>query len=570
MKLATRTAALCLSAALLLQPAVLAAGDTAAAPLSPAQKQEDLDFLYDTLKLSHPDLFANTPESGFLTQKAAIEASLESAGDLDFALELQSLVALVGDSHTTTQYSRVDGFRFFPFSVMWFEGVWRLAAVDAAYGDTVGQVVTAVGGVEMDEITRRMAGFVSADNPIKLRRQVGQLLYVADILEYLEILQPGGDLTLNLQDETGAAHTITLAPLTADEMRDYSTASVNALRVGRPATAYDRSKYYFSLPLDEHTYYIQYDRCQEDPELPMEDFAAQVDADLKAGGYTQVLLDLRNNGGGSDGVIHPLLAVLAPSVRDGSIRLWGLIGEITYSSAIINAVMVTDMGGYLAGSPTSGSVDHFGSVNGFALPNSGLEVRHSTKWIDLSTLLETAIPYDVEPLTPDIAIEPTWADYLAGKDTEVEYLLAHGPDFQPTDHSADILTRGYFLTQLYDAAKAAGKDVSAPERSFRDLIPFAYYAPAAYWAVEHGIALGNGQGGFEPARPITSAEAAVMLTRFADHMDIQLSQSGTVSPEAPDWARDALGRCGGLGLPSDPAAVMDRAQGEALVTALTA
>lgn len=567
MKFAMRTAALSLSALLLLYSAG-ATGAAAETPLSTAQKQEDLNYLYDTLKESHPNLFANSPESDFLARKTEIEASLDDASDLDFALELQSLAALAGDSHTTTQYSKADGYRFFPFSVLWFDGAWRLASVDAAHGDAIGQTVTAVEGLGLDEITRRIAGFASADNPVKLRRQVGQLLYVADILEFLDILQPGADLTLTLQDGSGATQTITLAPLTAAQLREYPSASVRDLQEGQPATAFDRSKYYFSRPLDANTYYIQYNVCQADPELPMADFAAQVAADLEAGGYTQVLLDMRNNGGGSDGVIHPLLNTLAPAVRDGSLRLWAVIGEITYSSAVINAVMVTEMGGYLAGTPTSGSVDHFGSVDGFSLPNSGLGVRYSTKWIDLSTLFEAGLPYDVESLQPDLLIEPTWEDYLAGKDTEVKYLLAHGADYQSTDPGGAPLTRGRFLTQLYEAARAAGKDVSAPESSFRDLIPFAYYAPAAYWAVDSGIVLGDGQGSLSPARPMTRAEAAVLLVRFADYLELSLPQKGAAVEHAPAWAADALERCAGLGLTGDPSGTLSRAQGLALLEAL--
>mgnify|MGYP002241565976 CR=1 FL=1 len=53
----------------------------------------------------------------------------------------------------------------------------------------------------------------------------------------------------------------------------------------------------------------------------MEDFAAQVQADLEAGGYSRVLVDLRNNGGGSDGVIWPLLSVLRQEMMMGP-RWW--------------------------------------------------------------------------------------------------------------------------------------------------------------------------------------------------------------------------------------------------------
>ena len=55
-----QAAGLCL-AALLVVPAL------AAEPLSAGQRQEDLDFLYETVLVEHhPDAFANTPKAEFL------------------------------------------------------------------------------------------------------------------------------------------------------------------------------------------------------------------------------------------------------------------------------------------------------------------------------------------------------------------------------------------------------------------------------------------------------------------------------------------------------------------------
>lgn len=572
MDLTRRAAALALSALLLL-PSALAAEESTSAPLTPAQKQEDLDVLYDTLKDRHPGLFANTPEADFLTKKAALEATLAETGDLEFTFALQSLVALAGDSHTTAALGQTEDMHFYPFALKWFDGAWVLTTAPSEDAELLGHSVTAMNSHSMEDVLSAFSTFISADNDVKLRRQARQMLYVREILDYLGLSSPDGLLTLTM--DTG--DTLALTPLSTADMDAFSFSYLSDRRTGTPDTAYNKKSYYFSLPLDEGTYYIQYNRCQEDPEKPMEDFAAQVAADLAAGSYTQVLLDLRNNGGGSDGVIRPLLDLLAPGVRDGSLRLYGLIGETTFSSAIINAVMIQEMGGILAGTPTSGSVDHFGAVNSFTLPNSGLRINHSTKWIDLGTLLEAGQRYGVEPLQPDVAVEPTLPDYLAGRDTEVEYLLAHGTEFTPPDRGGDPLTRGYFLSLLYEAAQAAGKDVSAPENEFYDVIPFSYYAPAADWAHQAGIAAGNGEGGLEPARPITRAEAAVMLSRFADYLDRSpAAQTEAFSDEdlIPVWAREAARQAGALGLldaksgafrPND---TMTRSDGSALVDAL--
>ena len=123
-------------------------------------------------------------------------------------------------------------------------------------------------------------------------------------------------------------------------------------------------------------------------------------------------------------MIWPLLAVLRQEMDDGT-QLVGLIGETTFSSAVINAVELQEMGAVLVGEPASGSVDHFGSVGSFALPNSGVQVGVSTKYIDLGTLLDADAGRGVESLEPDVTVPQTMADTLAGRDTAVEWLLDH-------------------------------------------------------------------------------------------------------------------------------------------------
>ena len=89
-----------ISAALILSmtvPAWAAPGEQ----LTVQQRREDLNVLYENLKKGHPNLFANTPEEEFLARKGEIEAGLDAASDQEFFLDLMSLTALAGDSHTS-------------------------------------------------------------------------------------------------------------------------------------------------------------------------------------------------------------------------------------------------------------------------------------------------------------------------------------------------------------------------------------------------------------------------------------------------------------------------------------
>ena len=564
-----RTGGLALSAAL----ALGACAQAAEPALSPADaRQQDLDVLYRSLVQYHPDLFANTPEADFLARKAEIEARLAGESDVDFSLDLQSLAALAGDSHTQVSLNAVaDQVRFYPMVLTWYDGHWYLTTAEQAHGDLLGSEVTAVNGHSMEAVLESFSALLSADNPVKLRRQYRQSCNVADLYEYVGLVPEGGDLELTL----AGGPVLAVEPVDAAALGSVSLARLSDQITVSPATAATED-FYWSAPLNDVTYYIQYNTCREDPELPMETFTAQVMADLEQGSYSVLLLDLRNNGGGSDGVIIPLLMELAPLVRRGELELWGLVGEATFSSASINALEIREMGGGLAGEPTSGSVDHFGSTGSFTLPNTGVRVSRSTKFIDTGTLLECAAGLGVEPIQPDVTVYQTLEDYLAGQDTLVDALCARTEPFQPQERPDAPLSRGRLTELLRQAAEQAGLDTQAPMQSLSDLLPCAWYAPGVCWALSSGVASGTGEAMFHASRPVTRQEGAAMVWQTARLLGMspsgtaELTDAGSIASWALDAAQWAVS-AGGLDTQNGafhPQDTLTRAEGEALLSLL--
>lgn len=547
---------------------------TFAAPAAEEQagRQEDLELLYQTIRDRHPGPFTNTPEQEFLARIAQIEARIDTEDSMSFGLDLQSLAALIGDSHTTTNLNSIlSSGHMFPVSVKWMDGDWVLYQVDASHQGALGQQVTSVNGFSMDQVQEKMAPLISADNEIKLRRQLSQVFGHQEIMVYCGLLKPEEDLTLTLENGTS----ITLSPLSMQDQSGWP--EINGLsqqRQGSAPTDYQKGTYYFSLPLDSRTYYIQYNQCMEDPELPMETFTAQVMADLEQGSYSVLLLDLRNNGGGSDGVIWPLLQVLRRAMDRGMEGV-GLIGETTFSSAIINAVELQEMGMALVGEPASGSVDHFGSVRSTQLPNSGLRLGVSSKYIDLGELLDADAGRGVEPLEPDVTAAQTMADTLAGRDYAVEWLLSHPQRLEPQAYPEAPLTRGRLAALLWQAAGSP----AAEGTGFSDVLGIEWFLPALRWARESGAASGTGAGAFEAARPVTRQEAAVLLLRTAELLGLGPGQTGTPPEDEAQiepWALEAVRWVCSTGLMETetgrfrPEEGLTRQEGEAAVERLAA
>lgn len=118
---------------------------------------------------------------------------------------------------------------------------------------------------------------MSADNPVKLRRQTEQLLYSEACLDYLGIAESGEPLEVTT---SGGSFTVEALPM--EGFGDAALSSLSQQRESTPATAYRKGTYYFAQSLDDTTYYIQFNQCMEDPKQPMDGFAAQVEAELEA------------------------------------------------------------------------------------------------------------------------------------------------------------------------------------------------------------------------------------------------------------------------------------------------
>ena len=127
-KFIQRTSALALAAVLALGMGVQAAGPGTS---TVDDRREDLTMFYETLKDSH------TPEETFLARKAELTEHLDTASDVEFLFGLQSLAALVGDSHTSVQVadSVVDQLNAYPMVLSWRDGHWYLTTVPAEEQD---------------------------------------------------------------------------------------------------------------------------------------------------------------------------------------------------------------------------------------------------------------------------------------------------------------------------------------------------------------------------------------------------------------------------------------------------
>lgn len=178
------------------------------------------------------------------------------------------------------------------------------------------------------------------------------------------------------------------------------------------ARVYYRTEF---LDTQEDILFIRYNGCASDPAFPIDAFIEETLALVSSKKPAKIIVDLRYNGEGDSSLAEPMIDGLATYQRAQGFTLDVLIGERTLSSALMNAVQLKQRSNAtLVGTPTGGSVNHFGEVKTFTLPHSGIPVQYSTTFFVMDK------SHQGGSLQPHVSVTATVEDLLSGVDTVVQ------------------------------------------------------------------------------------------------------------------------------------------------------
>ena len=383
----------------------------------PNPKLDDLNLLCETLETEHYDLYANVSEEEFQDEREKIARQTPNMTDAEFYWSVRHLLSLVGDAHTTAYPS--DYFMsVLPWNIKKFDEGWFILILDKAHEQYLGTRVVAINDIPIDEVVERTRQVVSYEADSWLWQKVPDVLIWKDALEYLDIVEPDEPVLVTVETAQGAEESFELPAYDDWSDEKKQEVLVGFQRDSVPVTA-EQDAIYWSTALDENTYFIQYNSCKEDPDLPMAQFVQQVEADLESGGYQNIIIDLRYNSGGNSEVIRPLeKALFFHSFNVDNVQFYILIGGRTFSSTTIAATDFKNtptVNSIFVGQPTGGVLICPGNINTIRIENPPFGVQYSTKFFDLLGGQEG-------PLMPDYTVPQPFAQYAKGEDAEIAYL----------------------------------------------------------------------------------------------------------------------------------------------------
>lgn len=364
----------------------------------------DITALYEELTIRHPDFFnaVSRQEAGRIV--ASLEAESAAYDRVEYWYALEKVAAIAHDSHTQVALDAqvLTSMHFLPIGFDLFDEGLAIVWAGAGYEELLGQTVDTVCGLDLDGLLALAGDMIGNDNEVHLTQSLlDNHLVFHEFYETLSLVDEGEDITIALSD----GRIIDIPALSFDE---WAAMERKILQEAIPPTLNPASPYSAMLLDDPEALLVNYHSCVDWSAMPMADFALRVEDLVRQEGFTKVIIDLRYNAGGDSSVINPLVDALERIRDERGLEVFVLIGEDSFSSAILNALTLRDrLGAILVGRPTGGSVSHFGELQSFVLPDTGLTCWYSTKWFDNG---------EKGPLMPDIYTPRHIEDYRTGRD----------------------------------------------------------------------------------------------------------------------------------------------------------
>jgi hypothetical protein len=388
-----------------------------AVPLSKPQWREDLRYFARELPKRHKNAFHATTREQFERDVAGLDAAIDSLQEHQIIVKLHQIAASVGDGHTRVQSPAF--FKRYPINLYWFGRELRVIAAAKEYEAALGARVVKIGGVDIDQVAARVSTcFPSKDNENEWYvLSAGPAFIVRpEVLHALGIVPDLARASFTLEDDAGRMITLEIAPVAVPPPVN-GVVNLAMVPVVKDPPLFRQKlaePFWFTYLPDSQTTYANFKRY---PSLKKN--AQALFEFIDRNPTKRLVIDLRQNGGGDffEGREHLIEPIKKRPALNQKGRLFVAVGRATFSAAMVNAIdFRKETNAILVGEPIGERPNSYSENDEMTLPNSRIVVSYSTRYYKF-------LDEDVPAVLPDMRIDPTWADFRAGRDAVMDWIL---------------------------------------------------------------------------------------------------------------------------------------------------
>ncbi|MBP2615562.1 S41 family peptidase [Chryseobacterium jejuense] len=316
------------------------------------QVREDIDFLIKNIDEVSVDPYSRISRKNFLLEMHNVENTIvkqPTISPVDFYKALQPVIVKLEDGHTElniSDYVAKTDYLIFPFSVRVSEDGVFIKSIKSTYnesvtGDLIGMQITDINGKNSSEIVELLQHYTSGESK-KSRLELSED-YFNDY--YNLFLKKGNAVEISLNK----SQKLNIPLLRKSEKKSIASKGIVT------------KSYYFDVKKDKNCAVFTFNQFA-DPEK-FRSFLQNMFADLKAHYIQNLIIDIRNNGGGNSDLGDELLKYLVAKPFSQYEKTLVKYSDIRKEYLKASEIDSTELKNYLSGiSGTVGVIDHSKNV----------------------------------------------------------------------------------------------------------------------------------------------------------------------------------------------------------------
>lgn len=358
---------------------------------APAHAQTDWDAdlqrMRQVLEENHPDFFAHQDRAAFEAAYGALDRDLGALSDQEATVRLAELAAMGRDGHTrltlplapeaglflshrSTEPPRVAPFGQFPVRLRRAEDGYVVTRTAPELAQLLGARLVSIDGVPAVTAEQQLMPVIHGDNVHQQRDLAPSFLVVPEILAARGVARNAEGATWRFRLINGSERTVRLGRRRSEEAIAWRSLGGEA----------DEEAPQSMTRTDDGVLIVRIAEIVERSSGDFARFSETLEQTLAQAPPRAVLIDIRGNPGGDNSLIDPLVRVL---VRERVLwapgRLFVATDGGTFSAAIqLTTALARWTPAIFIGEPTGGAPNHHGDAQRIVLPSSGLTLRVSS------------------------------------------------------------------------------------------------------------------------------------------------------------------------------------------------
>ncbi|WP_205410241.1 S41 family peptidase [Aquimarina longa] len=380
--------------------------------------ENDIENLFNTLKSKHINLYHSLPE---IEMEQAVDSLLKNLPDLSddqIFIRLSKIIRSLDDSHTGI-WAQPKFYNTYPLEFFIFSDTEiRVLRTPKDYPELLGAKLVGIDNTTLNEIISKVLLVIQcADNWYSERDRLARYLKYSKVLKALEITNEGESANFEFILENGTYKTIKLEALPQTE---YLASLKDPINLESPFSFEESligTPYLWYQPIDKlktgYLYFAAYPSA-----LQMRRFAVALSRDVIQRGTKNIIIDVRDNGGGNFYVGLELIKLLSSTDQiDWKNGVYVITGRKTYSAGMSNTAHFKELlNAKIVGERTGGNPNDYQDAEMFQLQNSKLQVQFSKRYYRFQDTISNGI-------IPDVHIKPSWKMLNNKIDANIKWVL---------------------------------------------------------------------------------------------------------------------------------------------------